>query len=130
MLTAFRQDPADETLDHCADNALKGDREFILALKTIDGYMALEYDFEELGRDREILLAAFRQNPSVDMLNCYASIYKEDRAFILALATIHVCRDLWYANDELRANRDTVLLPVSHNVCALRFVDDEVNPSS
>ena len=33
LLTAFRQDPAYETLDHYADDALKGDREFIPALR-------------------------------------------------------------------------------------------------
>ena len=87
--------------------------------------MALEYA-KELRRDREILLAAFRKNPSVDMLNCYTSTYKEDRAFILALATIHGCRALWYASDELRADKDIILSAVSHDVRALRFVDDEV----
>ena len=62
----------------------------------------------------------------MDMLNCYTSIYKEDRAFILTLETIHGCRALWYASDELRADKDFFLLAVSHDVCALRFVDDEV----
>ena len=62
----------------------------------------------------------------MDMLNCYTSTYKEDRAFILTLETIHGCRALWYASDELRAERDIVLSVVSHDVRVLRFFDDEV----
>ena len=71
VLTAFRQDedPTNSTLDNCADDALKGDREFLLALAAIDGYMALKYASEELRRDREILLTAFRQNPAYETLD-------------------------------------------------------------
>ena len=65
-LTAFRQDedPTNSTLDNCADDALKGDRECILALAAIDGYMALKYASEELRRKIIFLLIAFRQDPA------------------------------------------------------------------
>ena len=95
-----------------ASDALKNDREFVLATVKEDG-RALRYASDALQDDREVVLAAVANYGSA-LQYAYYSALQNDREIVLAAVTQNG-EALKYASRQHRADREIVLAAVTQN---------------
>jgi len=105
-----------------ASDALRSDREIVLAAVATDGWTsALQYASDAVRADRDIVLAALATHG--DALQYASDALRADRDIVLAA----VAKDgdaLQYASDALRADREIVLAVVAEGGDALKYASD------
>ena len=105
-----------------ASEDLKRDREIVMAAVKQD-FRALEFASDTLKRDRDILMAAVKQGGNA--LKFASEDLQKDRKIVMAA----VNQNGWalrFASDILQKDREIVMAAVNQNGWALRFASEEV----
>ena len=105
-----------------ASEELQQDREIVLAAVKEDGW-ALQYASEELQRDPDIVVAAVKHNGWT--LQSASEELRRDRDFLLAAVSLSGCA-LKFAADNIRCDRAVVLAAVLQDESALEYADESL----